>query len=121
MCDDLWLLHDLDKWKPIGLTIALLGLFPTSFLAKVILRDSSHQYSFFVAMLRLLKVAKFRENIALIRHFIMSDSEKTHSYLNSLVVWYALLIATHIIGCGWLILGRIDPDRNNWFVMDNFD
>ena len=26
-----------------------------------------------------------------------------------------------MIGCIWLIIGRIDPDRNNWFVMAKYN
>lgn len=26
-----------------------------------------------------------------------------------------------MIGCIWLIIGRIDPDRNNWFVMARYE
>lgn len=32
-----------------------------------------------------------------------------------------LFLATHIIGCIWLITGRLDPVAENWHDMDNFD
>ena len=50
----------------------------------------------------------------------MQNQKKSSSYLRSLQVMYYLLMATHLIGCIWLIVGRLDPNRNNWFVMAGF-
>ena len=35
-------------------------------------------------------------------------------------VVYYFFLATHMIGCIWLLVARLDPDRNGWFVMANF-
>jgi len=37
-------------------------------------------------------------------------------------VVYYLLLATHLIGCIWLMVGRLDSNRaNNWFALAGFD
>ena len=35
-------------------------------------------------------------------------------------VVYYFFLATHMIGCIWLLAARLDPDRGGWFVMANF-
>jgi hypothetical protein len=35
-------------------------------------------------------------------------------------VVFFFLLATHMIGCIWLVIGRVDLDRNNWFVMAKY-
>jgi hypothetical protein len=40
--------------------------------------------------------------------------------MRSIQVVFYFLLATHMIGCIWLVIGRIDPNRNNWFVMAKY-
>jgi len=49
------------------------------------------------------------------------DLEKKRSSRASLFkvfeVMYYFSLASHFIGCAWLITGRLDPNRVNWYEM----
>lgn len=72
-------------------------------------------------MLRLPKLLRFREISKMLNICTRVDQENSWSFLHAVKVGYPLFIATHIIGCIWCITGRLDPDRDNWQKMDNFD
>lgn len=40
--------------------------------------------------------------------------------MKSVGVVFIFLLSTHMIGCIWLIVGRIDPDPANWFVLARY-
>jgi hypothetical protein len=74
-----------------------------------------------IAALRMFKLLRFPQ----IEKFfetkeIESQVQKSHRSLRGLQVIFYFLLATHMIGCFWLIIGRIDPDRDNWFAMAKY-
>jgi hypothetical protein len=40
--------------------------------------------------------------------------------LRSIQVFFYFLLATHMIGCIWLVVGRLDTNRQNWFMMARY-
>jgi len=40
--------------------------------------------------------------------------------MKSIGVLYFFTLSTHMLGCIWLIVGRLDPNRINWFVMAKY-
>ena len=40
--------------------------------------------------------------------------------MRTIWVIFKFLLATHMIGCIWLIIARVDPDRDNWFVLARY-
>lgn len=79
--------------------------------------------TFTVAVLRSLKLVRFGQ----ISKFF--ETKEIENHLNKKKLWFNMrsiqvvfyfLLATHMIGCIWLIIGRIDPDRENWFVMAKY-
>ena len=50
-----------------------------------------------------------------------AGESKSFFNLRTIQVIFYFLLATHMIGCIWLIIGRIDTDRNNWFVMARYE
>ena len=118
---DLWLLHDPYWYTPLGLTICISGIIPTSFIAKTIIGNSNTIHSFGIACLWIIKLFKYWEFSKIVSNYMLSDQDRHYGISSSLIVWYGLLMATHVIGCVWLIVGWLDWNRNNWFVMDNFN
>ena len=119
--ESMWLLHD--YWSlstPMGIIITIIGSFPLMFIVSSSTSSSSVQNSFLIAWLRIPKLIRMREVNKIFSNY--SRAEKARSgYSSFFIAAYSLFLATHIIGCIWLIVGRLDPDRNNWQVMDNFD
>lgn len=96
-------------------SIPLMSFFAVLNLKTDILR------SIWIALLRILKIFRFREVGKIFTNYLRAEKEKSKGYSNILLALYAILLATHMIGCSWLIVGRIDPEEDNWHEMDNFD
>jgi hypothetical protein len=74
-----------------------------------------------IAASRMLKVLRFPQ---IDKFFdvkeIESQVQKSHRSMRKVQVVFYFLLATHFTGCIWLIIGRIDPNRNNWFAMARY-
>ena len=101
----------------IACTFDFLASMPFSIIMLISL-DEMERAALWVALIRCLKLYHFRENRKL-----LAGRRTPFQGMKLFVVMYSLFAATHLIGCIWLIVGRIDPDspHNNWFAMDNFD
>ena len=77
--------------------------------------------SLWVASLRCLKLVRIKQ---VSRYFDTSDiynRRQNNSWLRTLQAIYYLFLATHLIGCIWLIVARIDPDKDdNWETLAGF-
>lgn len=76
-----------------------------------------------IAILRALKLLRLRH---LYKIFETKEIEaeysptKINQRMKSISVVVIFMLSTHMIGCIWLIVGRIDPNRTNWFVVAKY-
>ena len=118
----MWLLHDYFGLNTkLGLAMSIFGSLPIMFLVSCSTSKTSVLHSFWVACLRIPKILRFREVNKISQNYARADREKQSGASSILYGAYALLLATHIIGCIWLVVGRLDWEEENWFDMDNFD
>ncbi|CAI2367549.1 unnamed protein product [Moneuplotes crassus] len=119
--ESMWLLHDYFAFSSkLGFILTVISSFPFMFLVSCSTSNLAVQSSFWVACMRIPKIIRIREVNKIFSNY--SRAEKSRSGSSSFfVAAYSLFLATHIIGCIWLIVGRLDPDEDNWQKMDNFD
>jgi hypothetical protein len=85
--------------------------------------DKEQLKTLLVAGLRALKLAQLRW---ITKYFETKeieydyDSKNSNFRMKSVGVVFIFLLSTHMIGCIWLIVGRIDPDPDNWFVLARY-
>ena len=87
-------------------------------------KNTTKLSSFTIAALRSLKLVPSGQQIS--KFFETKEIENQVNRksmmvnMRSIQVVFYFLLATHMIGCIWLVIGRIDPNRNNWFVMAKY-
>lgn len=40
--------------------------------------------------------------------------------MSKLYALFIITLSTHVISCAWLLVGRVDPNRKNWFMMAGY-
>ena len=105
----MWKLHDKNEMTSYYIVTMILGSLPYSFFTRLIISDINTLHSLGLAAVRILKLLRLPQ---IHRYFDILDIEsgkKVDSYIRTVQVCFYLLLATHLIGCFWLIVGRLDP------------
>jgi hypothetical protein len=118
----MWLLQQKNRTiGPIEWCCLLLASVPQSCIFFLIFRKNRSALiaipiaaSRAIKLLRFNQVPKYFETKEIELHYKVGKSTRT------LQVVFYFLLATHMIGCIWLIIGRVDPNRNNWFVVAKY-
>ena len=117
----MWLLQDKeehDGWLQTSLPI--LASLPQSLLFCLVFAQNTDKLSSFtIAALRSLKLMRFTHISKFFETKEIENQVNRKSMMvnmRSIQVVFYFLLATHMIGCIWLVIGRIDPNRENWFV-----
>jgi hypothetical protein len=85
--------------------------------------DPTKLSSLKVAALRALKLFRIKQFTKFfetkeIEYYL--DQKNSNYNMKGIGVVFFFLLSTHMIGCIWLIVGRIDNNRENWFVMAKY-
>jgi hypothetical protein len=118
----MWLLQSKsERAQFFNMLLECIACFPYSFFFCLIYReDKAKLSSLVVAALRGLKLLRLKH---ITKYFETKEIEYDYDLANSnfrmksIGVVFIFLLSTHMIGCIWLIVGRIDSNRDNWFVM----
>ena len=118
--ESLWLLHDIFGLRSkLGAFQTLIGSLPLIFIVLWMTSNMDILKSFPVSLLRIPKLLRYREIWQISKTFLKSGKESFQGYIRLFRAALSVIINTHIIAWVWLIVGRIDPNRNNWIKMDS--
>ena len=118
--DSLWLLHDTyGLSNKFGFFLTVIGSLPLIFIVACWTSNRSILTSFSIALFRIPKLLRFREIWQMSRSYVKNGNETSHFYFKIMSVLFSLIVNAHIVAWVWLIVGRIDPNRNNWIKLDS--
>jgi hypothetical protein len=119
--DSLWILHEQKALQIYNIILNILGVFPFSFVIVVVFLEPERG-SILIALLRVLKLIRLKQIFAYFENFSIIHRRKSSSFLKMYIVVFYFILATHMIGCIWLLVARIDPNQEyQWTDVDNFD
>lgn len=121
---NMWILNDKGQKSLLFLMIRLVGSMPTSIICRIFVRPEMLS-NFWLAALRSVKLLRMRQIGQYFDSRDIHDKQKITSYLKTLQVVIYFFLATHTIGCIWLIVGRLqllrDPEAYTWIALAGFD
>lgn len=116
----MWLLHD----KNEGSKCKVMGLVGSSVPTSVILTLSAkpHIQELGIAFVRVLKLCRLHQVDNYFEKRDRSNRKQSLPYVRTVQATLYILMATHIIGCIWLLVGRIEPNIDKgWLVLVRYD
>jgi len=119
----MWVLHDKSPNSRFRMACRFIGSMPTSIICRLIVKPP-YLHSFGFAVIRSVKLFRMRQISQYFDSRDIHDKQKITSYLKTLQVAVYFFLATHLIGCSWLIVGRLEkifkPHEYNWFDFAGF-
>jgi len=128
---DMWLLHEKESYRNAKwyLVLLVLGSMPTTLILCLIygrVGDMAELAAFEFSLFRCFKLLRHEEVLLYFDKLDYLNRKTTKpgslSILKTFIVIYTFGVATHVIGCGWLVPPRFEPDTSKgWFAMDRFN
>jgi len=97
--ESMWLLHDFyEQSTKSGLITTIIGSLPIMTILSLSTSNTDILHAFWVSVLRLPKLLRFREVNKISQNYSRVDRERSRGYSSFYIAGYGLFLATHIIG-----------------------